>query len=73
MQFGEVPFLGRARIERIEIVDSGDIIAARGQSLTEVRPDESGRAGDQDTHDARIAEPCDAVRRGEPSAVPPAP
>ena len=49
---GQVPLFDVARIERIEVVEAGDAVAARAQPLGEVRADEPGRAGQQDPHAA---------------------
>ena len=50
----QVLFLGRPRIERIEVVDAHDLVAARAEALAQMRADEPGRAGDQDSHGGAI-------------------
>jgi hypothetical protein len=42
-----LPFVLR-RVERVEVVDPGDVSAGGEQALDEVAPDESGGAGDED-------------------------
>ena len=46
----EIPFLDRARIEFVEVVEPGYPISAPDQALGQMRTDESGRAGDEDLH-----------------------
>ena len=45
-QSREIPFLDRARVEFVEVVEPGDPIPARDQALGQVRTDESGSTGD---------------------------
>ena len=44
---GDVPFLHRARVERVEVVESRHRPAVREQTVHEVTADESRRAGDK--------------------------
>ena len=48
----EIPFLDRARIEPVEVVEPGDAIPARDKPFGQVRTDESGRTGDENVHQA---------------------
>jgi hypothetical protein len=46
---GQVPLLHLARVEGIEVIDPGHLVALTDQRLDQVRPDESGRTGDEDS------------------------
>ena len=55
---------GVARIR--ELVEDGDLGAARGEPAHEVRADEPGSTGDEHAHRHRVAaaNPCDKVLQG---------
>ena len=44
---GDVPFLDGARIEGVEVVEHGDVIAVGKQRVDQVAADEAGAAGDE--------------------------
>src|SRR5439155_1289944 len=46
----EVPLLDVPRIERVEVVEPDDVVAARDEPLREVRADEASGAGDENAH-----------------------
>jgi hypothetical protein len=46
---GQVPLLHAPGVERIEVVDPDHGIALTDQRLDQVRPDEAGRTGDEDS------------------------
>ncbi len=43
----EVPLLVRAGVERVEVVEADDLVAAGHQGLAHMRSDEPRRAGDE--------------------------